>query len=207
MLTGLPSGLRSGCDLCRRWFIAIFLVAPALLVGAYAESDPAIVEFVGQVSRSAQAIAVEPNQGRAYAMCLDLLRAVVDLDAMASVASAGAWDRMNPRQQGRYRSAFERRLARDCLFRSGEYGGGALSLVGVRGGERGDRLVATRVEASGEAGRNVIWRLRSEAGGRLRAVDILLDGRSILIAMRDAAKNALDRGSGDVEALIRSLGQ
>jgi hypothetical protein len=82
-----------------------------------------------------------------------------------------------------------------------------MTVLGVRTGEAGDRLLAIRTGRPGDTGRVVVWRLRPGPDHRLRAVDILLDGRSMVISMSDEARAVLERTNGDIDALLGSLGR
>ena len=200
---GLVGGVAAACS---AWCIAAALMALGPMPGARAQSDPAIAEFVARIDHSIRSIAAAPSDEQIRAICVSFIRLALNLDAMASAASAGTWDRMTPQQRAGYRTAFERRLARDCIFQNRQYRGESLTVLGVRRGDGGDRLVATQLGRPAQPGRLVIWRLRPGPDRKLRAVDILLDGRSMVISMSDEARSILDRANGDIDALLGSMG-
>ena len=88
---------------------------------------------------------------------------------------------------------------RDCVSRSRDFAGQAMELVGVRTGEGGDRFVAVKGK-----GRTAIWQVRGKS--RLRAVDVSVSGRSLVVAAQKDAKRILQNSGGDLQALIDSVG-
>jgi ABC-type transporter MlaC component len=171
---------------------------------AFAQTDQAVADFVAGINHTISLVAGKGGEG-APAFCSAVIIASFDFEAMAHVTSAGAWDRMNAQQRQAYRAAFLRRARKDCTFASVKSGGETLELVGIRTTDGGDRLVATRVTEGWQNGRVIVWRVRPDTRRRLRAVDVIVDGRSMAMAGRDAAKAALDRNDGDIDALIKSV--
>ncbi len=181
------------------WLAAILMLCPGPAVRA--ETDPAIAEFLARINQSIQAFATARDGARIQAICTGMIRSNLNLEAMAVAASGGSWSRMTAQQRAQYRSVFELRITRDCASRSRSFTG-ALRLVGVRRGNDGDRLVAT--QSSGDA-RVVVWRIRGSAETKLRAVDILLDGRSMVLSINDEARGVLERTNGNIAALLSAI--
>jgi ABC-type transporter MlaC component len=171
---------------------------------AYAQVDQAVADFLGGLNHTVSLFAGKGSDG-AQAFCGSVINASFDFDAMARETSAGAWDRMSAPQRQAYHTAFLRRVERDCAFMSARSGGEVLRLVGTRTTDGGDRLVATQVTEDGQNGRVIVWRVRPDARKRLRAVDVIVDGRSMAIGIHDEAKAALDRNDGNIDALIKSV--
>jgi ABC-type transporter MlaC component len=172
---------------------------------ANAGSDPAIANFVSAINKTIGQASAAVDDERAGTLCASVINAYFDFDALARVTSAGAWEKMNSRQRHAYRAAFLHRARRDCVYRDSSLRGEPLKFIGVRRAEAGDLLVATEVSKEGQSRSIVVWRVRHGSNRRLRAVDVILDGRSLAIQARDDAKLILDRNSGDVDALIKSL--
>jgi ABC-type transporter MlaC component len=171
---------------------------------AFAQTDQEVADFLAGVNHTISLVASNGGDG-APAFCGSIIIASFDFEAMARVTSAGAWDRMNAQQRQAYRAAFLRRAQKDCAFASAKSGGETLRLVGIRPTDGGDRLVATRVTEGWQSGRVIVWRVRPDARRRLRAVDVIVDGRSMAMVGRAEAKAALDRNDGDIDALIKSV--
>jgi ABC-type transporter MlaC component len=51
----------------------------------------------------------------------------------------------------------------------------------------------------------VVWRLRG--AGTLRAVDVVIDGRSMVLSLRDETHALLERNGGDMDRVIEALGR
>jgi len=187
----------------------IFLLASiffsAALRPASAELDPAIASFVGGINKTISQASAGGDDGRASAVCASLINSYFDFGALARVTSAGAWEKMTSRQRHAYRAAFLQRARRDCIYRNSSLRGEPLKFIGTRATDNGDLLVATEVSKEGQPRSVVVWRVRHDNKRRLRAVDVILDGRSLAIQARNDAKEFLDRNDGDIEALIKSL--
>jgi hypothetical protein len=175
---------------------------------AFAQVDPSVNEFFSRVTSGVAAIAGKTGDG-ATSACLRLFRSLFDEDAFVRGTADTAWQAMTASQQAAYRVAIEGRVAEECVRQNGGATGGSVILVGVRQGDGGDQLVATRgYREDGAATPTTVWRVRApRSGAALRAVDVTVDGRSALISLRDEASAALARSSGDVNALIAAMGR
>ena len=189
----------------------VFLLALLLLPGfghAQAQpdalpADPAVGEFLAVINRNIVALAGK-NEAQSERICAQIMASALNVDAVTISAAGRAWDRMSPQQRKTYRGAIEQRLVRDCVSRNRNNRGVPLAFVGLRTGEGGDRLLATRSGTDTES-HIVIWRLRGGAQ-KLRAIDILSDGRSAAISFRDETNALLDRHSDDIDSMIQAFG-
>jgi ABC-type transporter MlaC component len=180
------------------------IIAVLSLAGP-AQSDAAVDEFVGRVNATIGS--VKPNDASgARAACSRLVQQAFNLDAMAPVTSAGTWAKMNAAQKKSYREGLAERAADDCGDRRKEFAGQSMKLVGVREGKSGDLFVAVRAMKQGGNGRTLIWQVRADGGGRLRAIDLSVNGRSLALSAQRDAKAVLQKSGGDLQALIRSVG-
>lgn len=170
-----------------------------------AAAEPAVDDFVARLEATIGSVTPGDAAG-ARAACARLVRQVFDLEAMAPVTSAGTWAKMSAVQKEAYRDGLAGRAARDCASRRNEFAGQPLRLAGVRDGKGGDRYIAVRAVREEGSGRTLIWQVRGDAAGRLRAVDLTVNGRSLALAAQRDAKAVLQNGGGDLQALIRSLG-
>jgi hypothetical protein len=124
----------------------------------------------------------------------------MDMDVITRNASAHIWERMSSRQRAAYRSAALSWAVRNCVQRSQGNNGAPLEFAGARRGENGDRLVATRSIAPSHL---LVWRLRGS--GKPRAVDLILDGSSATLSLREETKSLLKRYGDDIDAMIVAL--
>lgn len=185
----------------------VLIVAAAVPVqAARAQTDPSINAFVTSFATSIREIHAQmgAGDGKSTERCRALVARAFDLDTMARSALGAAWEKLTPFQRDAYRAAFERRIASDCVRRIREYRGEEMTLLGVRSGEGGDRLAATRFAVRGEAGRILTWRLRP-GGSPPRALDLIVDGRSLLLSAREEYAAVLQSHNGDINALIEFM--
>ena len=185
-----------------RWPAALALGALIAAPWAHAQTNPQIDEFLARLNTNIAIIAHQSGGGVSRS-CAHVMSSSVDLDAIARDAAADLWDRMSAQERDAYRAVIGQRAIRECARQHHDNTGAPLTLVGVRQGQGGDWLLATRSSHAGKT-HNVIWRLRGEAGS-LRAVDILFDGRSTILTLRDETKTLLDGNNGNIAMMINAL--
>jgi len=168
---------------------------------AAAQTDPPVAEFLISVNRSITELAGQPG-AQASSVCRRIVASAINMDAVVRGALSHMWNRLSLQERADYRSAAQQWAVRDCVRRNRDNGGNPLEFLGVRRGEAGDRLLATR---SNQPAHTVIWRLRGS--GRLQAVDVVIDGRSMILSLRDETKALLDRNNGDIGMAIAALGR
>jgi hypothetical protein len=183
--------------------IASILGSVALYGGASAaEADPQVAEFMASVNRSITELSGRPGP-QASTICGRFVASAINMDAVINGALSHIADgRLTLQRRAAYRAAAQRWAVRDCIRRNQDNGGNPLEFLAVRFGEGGERLLATR---SSEPAHTVIWRL--SGAGTLRAVDIVIDGRSMILSLRDATKTLLDRNNGDIDMATEMLGR
>lgn len=179
------------------------LVASTLLCGqpAAAQTEPRIKEILAAINKSYAAIAGQ-SASQAGEVCNRIVSTVMDMEALTRGASTSVWDGMSPPQRDAFRAAALRWVVRTCIQRNQDSSGDPLEFVGVRPGEGGDRLLATR---SNKPVHFIVWRLRG--AGKLRAVDLLLDGVSLTLTLRDEMKARLEQNDNDLDKATAFLGR
>jgi ABC-type transporter MlaC component len=185
------------------WFLAA-LVCTAAAKGESA--DPVSLEFINRTNASiARAVAASGDvRAAARRVCDDLAATSLDLDAMMKTAAGRAWDKFDPVQREAYASAFKKRIIRDCTANAGNHLHSAVQLVGVRQLPSGDKLIGTRSEGSAD-GKILMWQVHPREKGRLMVTDLLVDGRSAMLTLREEAGVAIERNDGDVAAAIAAV--
>ena len=192
----MPRTIHIRCLIAASFFAAF--VAPAGAV----EVDGAVTAFVDRINETVGP--VKPGDRKSIrAACATLISQAFDIGAIAPSVTDEAWKRMNGKQRAAYTQGLAKRAASDCASHGREIAGNTVEIIGVRTGERGDRLIA--VKQSKGKGRTVIWQVRN-SGGVLKAIDMTVDGRSFAASARRDAKAVLKRTDGDVTALVRSVG-
>jgi hypothetical protein len=166
-----------------------------------AQDDPAVRDFIARVNRAVYSLAGKSGTA-AETACHGILRSLLDVDSIAQRAAAGAWDRMSGAQKARYLRATEGRMAHECVLQNRNNSGAPVVFVGLRSASGGDWWLATRGDQKNSVARTVVWRLGK---GSARARDLLVDGRSTLLTLRQEVSDTLDRTNGDLDALIQTL--
>ena len=162
-----------------------FIVGSATLFAeaAAAKIDPQDADFLASVNRSITELAGQPGP-QASSTCDRIVASAINMEAVAQSALSQMWGRISLQQRTAYRAAARRRAVRDCLRRNQGNEGNPLEFLGIRQGEGGEGLLATR---SSKPAHTIIWHLRGS--GRVRAVDVVIDGRSMI--SRSATKRRL----------------
>jgi ABC-type transporter MlaC component len=168
--------------------------------------DAASLNFIGRLNTAIKKATAATGDLRVAAqrLCEDLGDSALDLEAMMKTASADAWDRMDPSQAEAYRAAFRRRILRDCEKSAADYLRATVELAGVRSLANGEKIIGTRNQASDD-GKILMWQVHSKEAGKLMVTDVLVEGRSAMLTLREQASLAIERNPGDVSALIDSL--
>ncbi|WP_374547193.1 ABC transporter substrate-binding protein [Rhodoblastus sp.] len=168
---------------------------------AMAQSDPQVSEFMAAINSSIAELAARSGADAA-GICRRINMQVVNIDAIATNALGDGASGMSSRQRADYRAAALRWAIRDCVRMNGDNSGRPLTFVELRRGQSGGLLLATR---SDQPSHTVVWRL----GGpnRLKAFDVVVDGRSMTLALRDETAALLNRSDNNIDAAIVTLGR
>jgi ABC-type transporter MlaC component len=176
----------------------VFLSALVLTSGGRAEDAraQALVDLINSTTG-----ATAPGDKDAIrAACGSLIGEALDLEAMAPRASYDAWTSMNQSQRAAYLDALAARATRDCVSRGKDVAGVQAALAGMRNGKGGETQIAVR-GADGQ-GKTAIWTF---AAGGTRAIDVTVDGHSLVTNARSQARQILEQSGGDVNRLIQAL--
>ena len=182
---------------------ALAMTGLASATALAASADDAVAAFVARIN--AAVAPIKPGDRSAIRKaCAALVAEAFDFQTMGAMIAGEVWGRMNQQQRSAYVDGLSRRAVSDCASHGNEMAGNLLVLVGTRPGPDGDSMVA--VKQSKGRGRTIIWQVRADAGGALRAVDMTVDGKSLATDARRDAKAVLKKTGGDVTALVRSVG-
>jgi len=186
------------------WLVTVIVAGYSSV--AIGQIDPSVSEFFSRVAQAVSTLAGKTGKD-ADSACLALVQSLFDLDAFDHGTAGPVWDRMTAEQRTAYGAALEQRAVSNCVNDNQKNTGITASYLGVRATADGDRLLATRVgQPNSTAGRTVIWRLSAKGPPELRATDLLVDGRSTVLSLRDEVSALLQRNNGDIDAMIRGLG-
>jgi ABC-type transporter MlaC component len=180
-----------------------FAVLVMSALSARAQSDGQVNDFVARLTSGVRGAGTTPSA--AMSACAQLFRSVADAPAIARAAAGPAWRSMTSRHRNAYSAAIERRISADCAREGGDRAFGAITLVGASPTQSGHRLITTRVNAGGRS-MTIVWRVHaSTSGSSLRAVDLLVEGRSVVAALHDETAAVLAGTSGDLDAMIKAI--
>src|SRR5262249_33789425 len=137
--------------------------------------------------------------------CRILVNKVFDLVAMARASLPEMWDSMEPDQHDIFRSAFAERMTTDCVRQITEHGTETLTLLGIRDVDGRDKFATARLGPEDSPKKIITWHLRSDGPELWVAIDMLADGRSIVLSAHDEYSAILQAQNGDIDALIAAL--
>jgi hypothetical protein len=168
---------------------------------AAAEIDPQDAEFLAAINRIITESGAHPAAQTHHA-CDRIVTTAINMDAFAQSATGPIWVRMSPPQRAAFRAAARRWAIRDCIRQNQGAEGNLLELLGLKRGEDSARLLATR---SSKPAHMIIWRLHGT--GKAQAVDVVVDGRSAVISLRNETKALLGRNNDDIDVATEMLGR
>lgn len=137
----------------------------------------------------------------------EAVRAGFDLNGMAQLmVGRVTWAGLSPVQREAVVKAFTDFTVASYARNFRSFSGEAFSTLGQAPAPMGTTLVRTQLSIPGDRPVAFSYRMRSDAGGHWRIVDILLDGSISQLAQRRAEFAAVIRGGG-VDALVATLKQ
>jgi phospholipid transport system substrate-binding protein len=125
-----------------------------------------------------------------------------DFPTMSKLVLARNWKRFSQTQQSQFMDEFKRYLAVNYGNRIERYDNQTVEIVGERQEPRGDVTIQTVVRGGEFEGAVVDYRLR-ETDGKWLAIDVIVEGISLISNFRDQFKEVLARGGP--EELLEAL--
>jgi phospholipid transport system substrate-binding protein len=115
----------------------------------------------------------------------DIAYARFDFPTMSRLVLARSWKTFKAPQQERFQAEFKTFLAKQYGTRLLSYEQEQVELLGERGEPRGDVTVRTRIVGGNFAGADVDYRMRKGKDGEWRAIDVVIEGISLVSNYRD----------------------
>ncbi len=134
----VPRAQTPGLGRVRVACLAVLCAGPA---SAQLEADAQ--NFLTRVNKSVVALAGSTD-AQASAACGHIMFEEVNIEAVVRSGAALVWEKMSPNQRPAYRAAVQKRAVHDCVRENRGNSGAPLQAIGVRRGEGGARLLATR---------------------------------------------------------------
>jgi phospholipid transport system substrate-binding protein len=195
----------------RFFLLAAMVASPAmLLMPAYAaaqqEADAAkFIQDLGNKAIAELAGKQIPEQEE-QARFRQLLNDSFDVNAIGKFTVGRAyWASASPEQQKEFLSLYESQVIRAYAKRFENYSGEQFKVTGQLKEGDSDTLVNSEITSpKGGPPVSVQWRVRPE-GGSLKVADVIIAGISMAVSDRQQFAAVIERGGGNLEALIDAL--
>lgn len=171
--------------------------------------DPGIGAFVQHWESASRSIKSIPrnNKERIAAACRELTAEAFDFDGMARGTFADIWARIAAAPRQSLASTLENKAVSNCVDHVQDYGGAPFAILGVRTTDDGDRLATANVRSASGRNVHVTWRLRPADPDHWKAVDLIVEGRSMRAHVRDEFNRVLASRRGNLPAAIELMGR
>lgn len=135
-----------------------------------------------------------------------ILREGFDLKVLARLVLGKHWRKIDKSQRQEFVDVFEDAMVQQTLTIFGRYTGQTFDIVKVGPDRTNPRLIAilTNVARSNGALAKVQWRIR-EDGEDYKIVDIVAEGVSMALTLRQEYSAVIERSGGTVDDLIKVL--
>lgn len=164
-------------------------------------------DFIKSTTDKGLKFLADPNstQAQKTADFRKLLNASFDLDTIGRFALGRYWNAATPAQQKEYLGLFRKMVVDVYSKRFDEYKGQKVEVRSFRSIGGSDTLVSSfLVPPNGGEEVQVDWRVRNK-GGSYKIVDVLVAGVSMSVTQRSDFSSVIQRGGGNVDALITEL--
>ncbi|WP_425404692.1 MlaC/ttg2D family ABC transporter substrate-binding protein [Hwanghaeella sp.] len=127
-----------------------------------------------------------------------LLRENLELETMGRFVLGPEWRKADDAQRASYLELFSEFVVRTYSKRLGEYGGQQFEVTGTSQAGKADALVVTAI-TSGDGSPPVKagWRVKTDRDGKLKIVDVIVEGVSMLQTQRSEFDSVVRRSGLD----------
>jgi phospholipid transport system substrate-binding protein len=168
--------------------------------GATAEPTQAAAEaMVGDVGNEVLLILQDDAASDAakFDRLMGALEGPIDLDLVGKLILGRHWRTASDTQRAEYLELF-RAYALDFLAsKLHVYSGQEFAVTSARVVSKRDALVTTNIIASGRPPVQVDWRLRERPDGELVAIDVIVEGVSLIVSQRSEFGSVIERKGFD----------
>ena len=185
LLQGLPLGLA-----------ALWLGACGAQAAVSADAARQMIQDVGvQVLAVLRDPALDNQQK--FDRLVALLDGPIDLDIIARLILGRHWRSASEAQQVEYLQLFRSFALDNLASRLHVYDGQDFEIVGAQAVNERDAVVATRVTGGGRPVLKVDWRVRELDDGDLVAIDVIVEGISLIVTQRSEFSSVIERRGMD----------
>lgn len=180
--------------------LGLLLAAPlapaALADNASIDAARALVQGVGdQVLAVMQDDTLDDRQK--FHRLVELLEGPIDLDLVARLILGRHWRTADQAQQQRYLELFRTYALDNLANRLHLFQGNEFEITGARAAGSSDAVVATRIRTAEGRPLQVDWRLRDRDNGTLVAIDVIVEGVSLIVSLRSEFGSVIERRGMD----------
>lgn len=133
-----------------------------------------------------------------------LLNSNFDMNTIARFSLGSNWKQASKEQRSEYMDLFNKMIVNVYSQRFSEYEGQEIKVVGSRAQNERDVLVNSVLKQESGPDVKVDWRVR-QRNGSFRVVDVIVEGVSMALTQRSDFSSVIQRGGGDIEALLSHL--
>ncbi|MEL7462832.1 MAG: ABC transporter substrate-binding protein [Pseudomonadota bacterium] len=198
---------RRFASLSRRGFSGLALGAAIAFAAptAQALSTSEAEVFVESVVADLRGLVENGRSGpEGAAEFLALLETKASLDAVGKFAVGRNWLEMSDAQKSAYGAAFRNYISKTYQNRFGEYAGEDIVLNGSVDAGRKGVLVKSLLKRPSTEGIVVEW-LVSDRSGKTRLSDIVFEGVSLAITLREIFGGMIEKRGGNMDQFIADL--
>ena len=176
--------------------LAVPLAPAALADNASIDAARALVQGVGdQVLAVMQDDTLDDRQK--FRRLVELLEGPIDLDLVARLILGRHWRTADQAQQQRYLELFRTYALDNLANRLHLFQGNEFEITGARAAGSSDAVVATRIRTAEGRPLQVDWRLRDRDNGTLVAIDVIVEGVSLIVSLRSEFGSVIERRGMD----------
>lgn len=146
----------------------------------------------------------EVSQEKIEAELREILNEKFALKSIGRFALGRYWRVATPEQRTEYLELFEEMIMDIYSERFSNYSGEDFKIKGSSINDETDTIVHTVVRLPNSENVTVDWRVRTK-NGQTKIVDVIVEGVSMLITQRSDFASVIQRGGGNVEALLTKL--
>jgi phospholipid transport system substrate-binding protein len=185
LLQGLPLGLA-----------ALVLGSCGAKAAVSADAARQMIQSVGDDVLSVLRDPALDNQQK-FDRLVALLDGPIDLDIIARLILGRHWRSASEGQQAEYLELFRAFALDNLASRLHVYDGQDFEIVGAQTVNERDAVVATRVTGGGRPPLKVDWRVRELDDGDLVAIDVIVEGISLIVTQRSEFSAVIERRGMD----------
>jgi phospholipid transport system substrate-binding protein len=134
----------------------------------------------------------------------ELLYLGFDVPYIARFVLGRYWNAATADQREEYERLFTRMILKIYADRFSLYAGETLKVVGSRQDSSVDAIVSSQIVRPSGPPINVDWRVR-DRNGEYKIIDVVVEGISMGVVQRDEFSSVIQRGGGNIDALLTVL--